>query len=431
MNNLSFHSAIHFPMWRHIHNLPRLIINQWQLMEFKKAVKSAYLNIPFYQELLASSNIRHPDNIHDLSDICRLPVLTKDIYRSLPGEKIFHNGLIEKGKFLWNQTSGSTGTPFKYAMSSFYIYSTHRHYLRYSEFCKYRLLFWRGIPLSFIANKMKVAEIGVKYPRPNLRYFSLSQLKSEPRVMLDELQRFKPYLLEGSTSALLEIANIIRTSPISYDIKIPFINTHSERLVEGARGFLEEIFSSDVSSRYGTGETGVVGVECHQKNGFHIHEESFVIEIVDDNYLPLPDGERGRVLLSFFYNDVMPFLRYDIGDYGSLALAPCECGVYSKRLHLDGRTGKVITLRGRRINITQLELIFSYYSDSIVKFQIAKIRDSLEMRIIPTVRYSFNTGEKLKSEFEGVVGFKPSIISVNSIPYTQGSGKTLTFVDDD
>ena len=320
--------------------------------------------------------------------------------------------------------------PFRYALSSFYIFHENQRYLRYSEFCKYRFLTWRGIPLSFIVNKMRVAELGVKYPRPNLLYFPVNELNKNPEAVLSSLAEFKPDLLEGVPTIVLETARVYAKNKHKFSISIPFINTHGEQLTEGDREFLKETFGAEVYSRYGTGETGVIGVECKEHDGYHLLEESFFVEVVNERYQTLSDGSHGHILVSFFYNDVMPFIRYETGDYGVILPDPCRCGISGRRIKIDGRIGEAVSLKGRNIGVVQFEMILSYFSKSVLRFQVAKkALDTLEVRIIPTSSFRSEVATKLQREFDEAIGVMPTISLVEDIPYTV-RGKTKIFVDE-
>lgn len=429
MTSFSVHSRLHFPIWRRIHGLPRTLIERWQLFELRRVLDTAYAHVPFYRELLRREKVS-PDSISSLADLRQLPILSKDVFRSHPTEATIRNDLIEKRDYVWNQTSGTTGMPFRYALNSFYIRYSIPHYRMYSEFCKYRFLRWGGAPLSFIAHRMRVVELGVRYPRPNLRYFPPEVVNHDPERVCWEIAHFQPFLLEGVPTFVNEVVRVYARNQHRFRIRIPVINTHGERLTEGNREFLRALFGADVFSRYGTGETGVIGVECAARDGFHILEESFVVEIVDQGGAPVPDGSPGRVLVSFFYNDVMPFIRYDTGDRGVILPDSCRCGIPARRIRIDGREGEVVLVNGKSVGVVQFEMILSYFSEYVHRFQVRKTHTgALKLNVVPTERFSREIAERIREEFRRITGVIPLIAAVDGIPATS-RGKTKTFIDE-
>ena len=55
-------------------------ITQWQTAGFLDAVKRVYENVPYYREKMEEKGVT-PDDIKDLSDLSKLPFLTKDDLR--------------------------------------------------------------------------------------------------------------------------------------------------------------------------------------------------------------------------------------------------------------------------------------------------------------------------------------------------------------
>ncbi len=50
------------------------------------------------------------------------------------------------------------------------------------------------------------------------------------------------------------------------------------------------------------------------------------MEIVDEQGAPTPAGEMGRVLVTTLQNNLMPLVRYEIGDYAVAGVEQCRCG---------------------------------------------------------------------------------------------------------
>lgn len=430
MKFLSLHSRLHFPIWSRIQSLPPILVRRWQLAEFQYLLNLSYTHVPFYRELLLRAGIT-PDRVHNLADVSNVPILSKQLFRAHDIRSTLREDLIEKENYIWNQTSGSLGFPFTFAMDSFYNHQNNPHYLKYSEFCKYRSLIWRGVKLPFIVNYMKVAELGVRSPRPNLLFFSLEKLNRDPEHVLVQLENFKPDVLEGFPAIILELANMYAENRHKFNIHIPFIHTRGERLTDADRIFLCEQFGGEIYNRYALSELGVVGIECAQHDGFHLLEESYFVEILDKENNPLPPGTHGRVIVTFFYNNIMPFIRYDTGDYGMIIPETCRCGIPSQRIKIHGRMGDFTIIGKKRLGTAYFEMIIGHYSEHILRFQVAKTNtNSIEVRIVPAPNFSPDVEEKMKYEFRQTISIVPTVVLVESIKRSPNSTKIKVFVDE-
>ena len=95
-------------------------------------------------------------------------------------------------------------------------------------------------------------------------------------------------------------------------------------------------------SRYSNEENGILGQDSVYNNVFDINEASYLIEILDDTYHPVPDGTVGHIVVTDLYNKARPFIRYDTGDMGAVRIF--EIGGLQKRCICDfsGRVLDVI-----------------------------------------------------------------------------------------
>src|SRR5204863_10195 len=67
---------------------------------------------------------------------------------------------------------------------------------------------------------------------------------------------------------------------------------------------------------------------CPAGPGSHVNADWAILEVVDDEYRPVPPGELGRrVLLTNLSNRAQPLIRYEVNDRVRLdAAGPCACG---------------------------------------------------------------------------------------------------------
>jgi phenylacetate-CoA ligase len=116
---------------------------------------------------------------------------------------------------------------------------------------------------------------------------------------------------------------------------------------EDRRG-LEALWGAPVYDMYGTNESGMIACDCPQRDGMHICEDAYHIEIVDaESYRPVPAGERGNVLITCLFKHAAPVIRFNVNDVSAFASGPCACGGTHRRLQkIFGRSDNMVKLRG-------------------------------------------------------------------------------------
>jgi phenylacetate-CoA ligase len=137
------------------------------------------------------------------------------------------------------------------------------------------------------------------------------------------LQRVRPAYLASYPSNLREIARQAARDGVK--LRFDAIMTFGEMTSEDMRVAIADYFGMPPLDRYGSSEVGQISAACPALKQ-HITSELVLLEIVDEDGLPVPPGSIGRVIVTPFYNLAMPLIRYELGDYGMLSAMPCGCG---------------------------------------------------------------------------------------------------------
>ena len=117
----------------------------------------------------------------------------------------------------------------------------------------------------------------------------------------------------------------------------------------GDRKTLEATFGLPNYQSYGFHEVQWVSVECPERQGLHIFEDAFVVEVLDPKSgAALPDGEQGSLCVTEIYKTGSPQFRYDIQDLSFLyPRERCACGSWLRRMGpFAGRADNMVKLRG-------------------------------------------------------------------------------------
>lgn len=119
-----------------------------------------------------------------------------------------------------------------------------------------------------------------------------------------------------------------------------------------------------IVSYYGASELARATVAFECKHGrMHVWEEQCFVEIVDDRGAVVPNGARGRIVVTPIASKVTPLVRYIVGDLGVLIDAACDtcdasCPLAGAPVLVHhGRAKDAFTMGGRVISARDVDVI--------------------------------------------------------------------------
>ena len=131
-------------------------------------------------------------------------------------------------------------------------------------------------------------------------------------------------------------------------------------LVSGAplppslRARFQDGFGVDVYQAYAAADTGLLGYECAEKDGWHVAPEVVVEVLRPGDDRPAAVGEAGQVVVTS-PNEVYPLVRFGTGDLSVWMDARCPCGRSAPRLAgFLGRVGEGVKVRGMFVHPREL-----------------------------------------------------------------------------
>jgi phenylacetate-CoA ligase len=140
------------------------------------------------------------------------------------------------------------------------------------------------------------------------------------------------------------------------------------------RAALEEMFGVRATNIYGLTEVIGPGVaqECLEQVGMHVQEDHFLAEIVDpETGQPLPDGERGELVLTTLTREAMPVLRYRTRDLTTLSRERCACGRTTARVDwFTGRVDDMLVIRGVNVFPSAVEEVLLRFPELSPNYRI-------------------------------------------------------------
>ncbi|WP_137938919.1 AMP-binding protein [Chitinivorax sp. B] len=297
-------------------------------------------HVPYYRALFRSISF-DPTRVNVLSDLTRLPILTKDIIR-----REFDNLKSTQAEPMrLFSTTGSTGDPLRFCISNTRV--------SHDVAAKWRATRWWDVDIGDremviwsspieLTKQDRIKQIRDWLLRSKL-VPSAAMSASDIERFIADIRAFRPAMLFGYPSSMTLIAQHAEKQGIRMNdlgIKVAFCT--AERMYPHQADVLKRVFGCPVANGYGGRDSGFIAHACPE-GGNHITAEDIIVEVVDEQGLPLPPGVPGEVVVTHLYSTGFPFVRYKNGDVAVLDDLQCKCGRGLPLLkEVRGRTNDVL-----------------------------------------------------------------------------------------
>lgn len=292
--------------------------------------------VPYYRQLFQSLAF-DPASVTRVDDLRRLPFLTKSVIRA-HSDALKHPAARGLARF---NTGGSSGEPL--------IFFIGKERVSHDVAAKWRATRWWGVdigdpemvvwgsPIELGAQDRVRRARDAMLRTELLPAFEMSDAKVDG--FLADIRRRRPRMLFGYPSALTHIARHAEKRGVAMNdlgIRVAFVT--SERLYDDQRATISRVFGCKVANGYGGRDAGFIAHEC-PSGGMHLTAEDIIVELVDAQGQPVPDGSPGEIVVTHLATRDFPFVRYRTGDVAVLDTATCACGRGLPMLkEIQGRT---------------------------------------------------------------------------------------------
>jgi phenylacetate-CoA ligase len=359
-------------------------LQDWQDQRLRKLVSHACSTVPFYRNAYHAKAVR-PFDFRGSADLPKLPIITKnDMISGFPEGTL--SNTISHSRMRLSSTSGLTGRVFR-----FYDDKSIRGYVLAS-----RLLFESWLGMTFGDRTVKLTT----WDFPKLRTRLIGEARIPPRRLdvdpeaaVRLLRSFQPASLLGNVSIVSSLANRILGAGVDADMGLRGIVTTGEMLLSNHRYQIERAFNCPLFDRYGLAEVaGYVAQQCELRQGLHLNNGLALVEVLKDGEVCGP-GETGRIVVTNLHNYVMPFIRYDTGDLGTVG-DECPCGrAFPILARIRGRSANFVLTKSLPVSLTLfVGALETLAIRSIEQLQFIQTKIG-ELRLLLSPKLALTTGQ--------------------------------------
>jgi phenylacetate-CoA ligase len=285
--------------------------------KFRKILKFAYSNSPFYRDLYASHGIKSGDL--DEVPIEKLPstekkvmienfeqiITAKDINVKDALAFVHENkdaSQLYQKKYKIMRSSGSSGTPAVtiYSINEMAAAISSNSRIFTIEFGKkYKFAYYAAVSGRFAGiSYASLCKMGiVKYSYS----FKAIDMNESLESVVKTLNEFQPDMLSGYGSGLAMLAKSQMDGKLK--IKPNLVMSGGEQLFPQDAKLMKDAFGAPVIDSYGASECPCIGIGKEEYDGIYLMDDYSYIEIMEDH-----------ILVTNLQNFTQPIIRYRLDD---------------------------------------------------------------------------------------------------------------------
>ncbi len=411
-------------------------IEKLQLERLQKQVKREYERVKMFRERMDELGVR-PEDIKELSDIQKLPFMTKQDLRDYYPYDLFASPLKDIVRI--QASSGTTGRQIVagYTRKDLDDWATSMaRQLKAAGADENSIvqvsygygLFTGGLGAHGGAEKIGAMVIPTSSGNTERQIRFLCELGSTH--------------LCCTPSYAMYIAEAVNEMGMRDQLKLKAGVFGAEPWTEDMRRSIEEGLGIKAHDVYGLTEVMGPGVsyECGEQQGMHICEDMMIPEIIDpDTCEVLPEGSFGELVLTTIAKEGMPLIRYRTRDLCTLDYTPCKCGRTFVRMKKPaGRTDDMLIIRGVNVFPSQIEEVLLKYKGKVTPNYLIEVdrvnnTDTLDINVEAdpsTSAEDFAAIEKkITTQLRSTLGIGAKVHVKDPKSITRSEGKAVRVID--
>lgn len=409
----------------------------------QEIVRYAYENTKFYREYYDAHGFR-PDDLKTEDDWCRIPCIGKQTIKENFADMVVGgpDGEFAKKRGKPDTTGGSTAEPTT-------IYKDY-----YGD--HYAATMWRArgwwagrklgelvgpVPVigqneGFITRGQKTeeeitAENDLYFPTHRMHMPAQDMSDENIRAFVDNIRKYKPKYLSSYTGALVEFASYCTKHHL--DVHIENCIGFACVLTPAHRRVIKEGLHCNIFDNYGASEAFCMALQGEADDpNLYVQSDIRHLDILDDQYQPVKDGETGCVYLTSLTNKVMPFIKFDLGDRTRWINDDKTILPFPRIAPIEGRQSMVLHDNNGGVFFPAVVFGQNYVSEALDMYQCIEHRPGeVTLLMVPNKQNPIRTDliERIKHDFESNFGHRANFRFeiVDSIAHTQGKLHTIIY----
>jgi len=406
---------------------PRRDLEAYQVGELRSLLRHCADHVPYYRKLFADHGIS-PEDVHTLADIRMIPLLTKEIIKSHYDE--FLSSTLFEGEHDYMTTGGSTGAPLKVMMDERFHALDLANTYYYMDVAGFDPERYRSVRLHGNIVDPSLIRKGIYWSCEEGRRLVLSSYhisEETAPLYVEAINAHRPDYLHAFPSSASLFAFYIEKLHLRLDAPMKCVFTDCEVLYDAQRDLIERVFSGRVFNTYGHTEGSVLGISCSESRRIHLVPQVGITELLDPDGNPVTEpGKKGEIVVTGFYNRLLPFIRYRTQDIGLLGRESCPCGrEYPVLERVEGRLQDyVVDASGNRVPLAPALFDYNFDWSGVDRFQVLQESPGrLTFRIVPEPGSGAGFGRlasKIRDGFGHILGrgFAIDVVQVDAIART-------------
>jgi phenylacetate-coenzyme A ligase PaaK-like adenylate-forming protein len=203
--------------------------------------------------------------------------------------------------------------------------------------------------------------------------------------IVEALNAYQPDYLNAYPSLIRRLAEEQMAGRLRIAPKL--FRSSAEALAPDVRDLVAKVWKAPIADGYTATETTIMAVDCEHRSGMHILEDLVLLEVVDAENRPVPDGTQGaKMLATVLFNRSLPVIRYEFSDLITLADGTCPCGRPFRRIQrIEGRAEEILrfkTASGAVAEVHAARLWFHLVKVAgIRQYQFGALHDGIQIRL--------------------------------------------------
>ncbi len=424
---------------KEIEMMPREKLEALQLERLRETVRRVYENVPMYKKRFDEAGLG-PDSIKTLDDLQKFPFTLKTDLRDNYPFGIF--AVPMKDIVRLHASSGTTG-------KSTVVGYTKNDIDAWSELMA-RTLTAAGTSNGDVVHNaygygLFTGGLGVHYGAERVGASVIPISGGNTKRQITIMKDFGSTILACTPSYALYLAEVAEEVGLKNgDLKLKAGVFGAEPWTNSMRKDIEERLHILAIDIYGLSEVIGPGVayECPEKDGLHVGEDHFIVEVIDpETGKRLPPGEKGELVFTTITKEAIPVIRYRTRDISAINFEQCACGRTIARMdRVTGRTDDMLIIRGVNVFPSQIESVLMEIDGTEPHYQLIVDRigqlDMLEVQVevgekffSDEVRLLEAFENKIKGEIESALNISVDVKLVEPKTIQRSEGKAKRVID--